>query len=64
MQVFSTQARIPHDAFEDLGMENSRGMKWNGGSFAFGVLVDHVTATLTRDLETQLFQYGTGFTRG
>jgi len=49
LQVFSAQARIPHDAFEDLGMENSRGMKWNGGSFAFGILVDHVTATLTRD---------------
>jgi len=30
-------------------MENFRGMEWNGGSFAFGILVDHVAATLARD---------------
>ena len=44
-------------------MENSRGMKWNGGSFAFGILVDHVAAALARHRKTQLFQYGTDFAR-
>ena len=48
-QIFGTQARISHDAFQDLRVENFRGVKWNGGPFAFGILVDHVAAALARD---------------
>jgi hypothetical protein len=30
-------------------MENFRGVKWNRSPFAFGILVDHVAATLARN---------------
>jgi len=42
LRVFSAQARIAHDAFQDLGMENFRGVKWNRSPLAFGILVDHM----------------------
>jgi hypothetical protein len=48
-QVFGTQARIPHDALQDFGMEDFRAMEWNGCPFAFGIFVDHVAAALARD---------------
>src|SRR5260370_19384424 len=63
LQVFGAQARISHDAFQDFGMENFRGVKWNRSTLAFGVLVDHVAAALARYRKTQFFQYGTDFAR-
>jgi hypothetical protein len=40
-----------------------RSERRNRGSPAFGILVDHVAATLARHRKTQLFKYGTDFAR-
>ena len=32
-----------------IWVENFSRMKWDGGPFAFGILVDHVAATLPGD---------------
>jgi superfamily I DNA and RNA helicase len=63
LQVFGAQARVAHDALQDFGMEDFRGVKGNGSPLAFGILVDHVAAALARHRKTQLFQYGTDFAR-
>jgi len=42
-------------------MENFRGVKWHYSPLAFGILVDHVAATLARYRKTQFFQYGSDF---
>ena len=63
LQVFGAQARVAHDAFQDFGMEDFRRVKGNRSPLAFGILVDHVAATLARYRKTQFFQYGTDFAR-
>ncbi len=59
----SAQSRIAHDAFQDFGVENFRGVKRNRSPLAFGIFVDHMAAALARHRKTQFFQDGTDFAR-
>jgi hypothetical protein len=62
-QVFECQGRVLQNAFQDLGMKNLRRVDGHGHAPASGVLLDLVTAALSRQRESFLFQNRDNFTR-